>query len=76
MVIFGNFDRIRTFRKFDQSFLENLTKVEIFENFTKSKFHELFEKIEIFRKFDKIRNFFEIWLESKILKISTEIKIF
>ena len=31
MVIFGNFDRIRTFRKFDQNFLENLTKVEIFK---------------------------------------------
>ena len=35
MVIFGNFDRIRPFRKFDQIFLENLTKVEIFENLTK-----------------------------------------
>ena len=44
MVIFGNFDRIRTFRKFDQSFLENLTKVEIFENLTKMEIFELFEQ--------------------------------
>ena len=42
MVIFGNFDRIRPFRKFDQIFLENLTKVEIFENLI---------KMEIFRTF-------------------------
>ena len=51
MVIFGNFDRIRTFRKFDQNFLENLTKLEIFENLT---------KMEIFRTFwnkDQNRNF-------------------
>ena len=47
MVIFGNFDRIRTFRKFDQSFLENLTKVEIFENLT---------KMEIFRTFRTVQN--------------------
>ena len=63
MVIFGNFDRIRTFRKLDQSFLENLTKVEIFENLTKLEIFRTFRtktKIEIlgnlknrnFRKFD------------------------
>ena len=60
MVIFGNFDRIR---KFDQYFLENLTKVEIFENLTKMEILRTFRtktKIEIlenlknrnFRKFD------------------------
>ena len=63
MVIFGNFDRIRTFRKFYQIFLENLTKVEIFENLTKMEIFRTFRtktKIEIleilknrnFRKFD------------------------
>ena len=63
MVIFGNFDRIRTFRKFDQNFLEYLTKVEIFENLTKMEIFRTFRtttKIEIlenlknrnFRKFD------------------------
>ena len=63
MVIFGNLDRIRTFRKFDQSFLEILTKVEIFENLTKMEIFRTFRtksKIEIlenlknrnFRKFD------------------------
>ena len=56
MVIFGNFDRIRTFRKFDQNFLENLTKVEIFENLTKMEIFRTFRtktKIEIFGKFEK-----------------------
>ena len=60
MVIFGNFDRIRTFRKFDQNFLENLSKVEIFENLTKMEIFRTKTKIEIlenlknrnFRKFD------------------------
>ena len=66
-MIFGNFDQIGIFENLTK-ILENLTKIEIFENFTESKFHELFEKIEIFRKFDKIRNYFEIWLESKIFE--------
>ena len=59
MVIFGNFDRIRTFRKFDQSFLENLTKVENFENLTKMEIFRTFRtktKMEILENV-KIRNF-------------------
>ena len=47
MVIFGNFDRIRTFRKFDQNFLENLTKVEIVRKFDQNRnFYEIFGNIE------------------------------
>ena len=64
MVIFGNFDRIRTFRKFDQSFLENLTKVEIFENLTKM---EILENIKILRRFRT---------KSKVFGNSTKIEIF
>ena len=59
MVISGHFDRIRTFRKFDQKFFVNLTKVEIFENLTKMEIFRTFRtktKIEILENL-KNRNF-------------------